>query len=122
MGMTIKGTRLKKFYKDYINLRSIIIFVMPLAISVLLFMLYNLSVTVENLSVSLIEQTIKKTETELDNFFHIVSEDVKITSQRGRTGLFYNLNPEILNPFFIPYIKNSKQVSSTLIGNSLGEE
>jgi len=106
----------------WFNLRNIIIFVMPVSIAVLIVMLYNLSQTVDALSHSLIKRTTSKTETELHDFFDPVVSNLLIARDRGKAELFGEINSEVLNPYFIPFLKNSPQVSSMLIASSKGDE
>lgn len=95
---------------------------MPISIAVLIAMLYNFSQTVEHLSHSLIKRTISQTNLELTDFFEPVTNNLYITRDQGLSGKFKEINPENLNPHFIPFVKNSRQVSSMLVANSLGNE
>ncbi|MBN2682299.1 MAG: SpoIIE family protein phosphatase [Bacteroidales bacterium] len=114
--------KLLKIIANSFNLRNVIIFVMPVSIAVLIIMLFNLSQTVDHLSHSLIKRTIAKTETELHDFFDPVISNLLMARDRGKGEVYEEINPEILNPFFVPVLKNSKQVSSLLLANSLGGE
>ncbi len=104
------------------NLRNLVIFVMPVSIAVLIIMLFNFSQTVEHLSHELIKRTINKTQMELTEFFDPVKSNLLVTKDLGLGGSYQNLDVQQLNPQFIPYLKNSSQVSSMLIANTSGEE
>lgn len=117
--------RLKNFIRraaDAFNIRNLVIFAMPISIAVLIIMLFNFSQTVEHLSHELIKRTINKTHMELDDFFDPVVNNLIITRDLGQGGVYENTDPAILNPLFLPFLKNSKQVSSMLIANTKGEE
>lgn len=114
--------KLLKKLADSFNLRNVILFVMPISIAILIIMLHNLSQTVDHLSNSLIERTIAKTETELHDFFDPVVSNLLMARDRGKGEIYGNLDAEKLNPFLIPVLINSKQVSSLLMANSLGGE
>ncbi|MBK9389200.1 MAG: hypothetical protein IPN68_03055 [Bacteroidetes bacterium] len=56
------------FLKRNLTLRNIILFITPVSISILIYMLFNLSQTVEHLSNSIIQQTTNETVKELTSF------------------------------------------------------
>jgi len=85
-------------------------------------MLFNLSQTVEHLSQSIIQNTTTETVKQLDRFFDPAIGNLRIARQWGEASLLEKTDQEILNPRFIPVLKNYRQISSMLIANTSGEE
>jgi Cache domain./Stage II sporulation protein E (SpoIIE). len=111
-----------RFIRNYLNLRNIIMFATPVSIAVLIFMLFNLSQTVEHLSRSIIRSTTDETVRELNTFFDPAVNSLKVAQQWGMASLLVDADPSKLNPRFIPLLKNYSQISSMLIANTSGSE
>jgi serine phosphatase RsbU (regulator of sigma subunit) len=107
---------------EYLNLRNIILFATPVSIAVLIFMLFNLSQTVEHLSRSIIRSTTDETVRELNTFFDPAVNSLKVAQEWGMASLLTDADPARLNPRFIPLLKNYSQISSMLIANTEGSE
>lgn len=105
-----------------LTLRNIILFITPVSIAILIYMLFNLSQTVEHLSNSIIQQTTNETVKELTSFFDPAVNSLRISQEWGESELIESNNPAKLNPQFIPLLKNYKQISSMLIANTKGSE
>jgi len=119
---TSRNKRTITWIKKNVTLRNVILFVTPVSIAVLIIMLYNLSTTVDHLSQSLIKRTTTRTYRELSTFFDPVKKNLFVAREQGRANLFSCLDPEILNPRFIPLLKNFPQVSSMMIADTCGNE
>jgi serine phosphatase RsbU (regulator of sigma subunit) len=120
-----KETYLRKaadFLKKNLILKNIILFVTPVSIAILIFMLFNLSQTVEHLSNSIIQRTTDETVKELNSFFDPAINSLRIAHEWGDASMLDISDPEVLNPQFIPLLKNYKQISSMLIANTSGLE
>ena len=111
-----------QFFRQYFKLKYMLMLVTPLFIAVLIIMLYNLSQTVEHLSKTLIKQKTEETVRELDNFFNPVKNNLHVARRWGASSMLESLDPQQLNPQFIPLLQNYPQVSSMLIGNTKGRE
>lgn len=111
-----------RFLKKNLILKNIILFVTPISIAVLIYMLFNLSQTVEHLSNSIIKNTTDETAKELNTFFDPAINSLRISHEWGGASMFGTLDPEKLNPQFVPLLKNYNQISSMLIANTDGYE
>lgn len=85
-------------------------------------LLVNLSETVESLAKTLIDQNSHQVQTELNNFFTPVDVDVKINADMAENGIFDQMTVEEFDLHFIPFVKNSKSVSSMMMANANGDE
>ena len=85
-------------------------------------MLFNLSQTVQHLSNSIIQSTTDETAQELNTFFDPAINTLRVAHEWGGASMLRSLNPEKLNPQFIPLLKNYPQISSMLIANTDGLE
>jgi serine phosphatase RsbU (regulator of sigma subunit) len=110
------------FVKKSLIVKNILLFVSPVSIAILIFMLFNLSQTVEHLSQSIIQNTTVETVKQLDRFFDPAIGNLRIARQWGKASLLEKIDPEALNLQFIPVLKNYPQISSMLIANTSGEE
>jgi serine phosphatase RsbU (regulator of sigma subunit) len=110
------------FLKKNLIIKNIILFVTPVSIAVLIFMLFNLSQTVEHLTNSIIQRTTDETVQELNTFFDPAINSLRVAHEWGGASLLETLNPEKLNPQFVPLLKNYTQISSMLIANTNGLE
>lgn len=120
-----KGSILSKtmrFFKKNLIIKNIILFVTPVSIAVLIFMLFNLSQTVEHLTNSIIQRTTDETVQELTTFFDPVINSLHVSQEWGRASILESSDPSKLNPQFIPILKNNLQISSMLIANTNGQE
>ncbi len=114
--------RTARFFKKNLILKNIILFVTPVSIAVLIFMLFNLSQTVEHLTNSIIQRTTDETVQELTTFFDPVINSLHVSQEWGRASMLETTDPSKLNPQFIPVLKNNHQISSMLIANTNGLE
>jgi len=110
------------FLKRILTLRNIILFITPVSIAILIYMLFNLSQTVQHLSNSIIQQTTNETVKELTSFFDPAVNSLRISQEWGKSDLIESNDPAKLNPQFIPLLKNYPQISSMLIANTKGNE
>lgn len=85
-------------------------------------LLLNLSETVDSLAKTLIDQNTYQVKTELDNFFTPVDVDVRINSDMAENGVFDKMTVQEFDLHFIPFLKNSKSVSSMMMANANGDE
>jgi serine phosphatase RsbU (regulator of sigma subunit) len=111
-----------RFIKKSLILKNIILFVTPVSIAILIFMLFNLSQTVEHLTNSIIQRTTDETVQELNTFFDPAINSLHVAQEWGGASMLETTDPEKLNPQFIPVLKNYKQISSMLIANTKGME
>jgi hypothetical protein len=110
------------FIKKNLTLRNIILFITPVSIAILIYMLFNLSQTVEHLSNSIIQKTTDETVKELTSFFDPAINSLRISQEWGESELIESNDPAKLNPQFIPLLRNYPQISSMLIANTRGNE
>lgn len=115
-------SRIKLYWKDHFNFKSLIIFVAPVSIAILIGMLFNLSQTVEHLSLSLITQTTEKTVREMDDFFEPVSDNLKVVRNWGASGQLNSFDPDSLNRRLIPIMNQNPYISSMILANTQGKE
>ena len=111
-----------EFIKKNLILKNIILFVTPVSIAILIFMLFNLSQTVEHLSNSIIQRTTEETVKELNSFFDPAINSLRVAHGWGDASMLDITDPGMLNPQFVPILKNYKQISSMLIANTNGLE
>jgi serine phosphatase RsbU (regulator of sigma subunit) len=114
--------RTLRFAKRNLIIKNIILFVTPVSIAVLIFMLFNLSQTVEHLTNSIIQRTTEETVNELKTFFDPATNSLRVAHEWGNASMLETLNPEKLNPQFVPVLRNYPQISSMLIANTDGLE
>ena len=75
------------------NIVKIFVFsTIPILLIVLIYIFHNFSETTTHLSQSLINRTIKKTELQLNIFFNPIKQNIIITRDRGKSGIFKNLD------------------------------
>jgi hypothetical protein len=110
------------FIREYISLKNVILFATPITIAILIYMLFNLSQTVEHLSTSIIQSTTEETIRELNSFLDPATGTLKVAKEWGGAEMLESLDPARLNPQFIPVLKNYRQISSMLIANTSGNE
>lgn len=120
--VTGNKNRIISLLREYLTIRNIIIFATPLSLAVLIIMLFNLSMTVEHLSRSIIKSTTEETQRKLNTFFDPAINILKISGQWGTAAMINENDPAKLNPRFIPLLKNNVQISSMLIANTSGNE
>jgi class 3 adenylate cyclase len=83
----------------------------------------NLQVTVKEMSTGMIRDRLNLTEEELFNIFDPIVNHLQTTRSRARSGVLKNFqDPELLDAYFLPIIKNSSSISSVLIANDQGDE
>jgi hypothetical protein len=111
-----------RFIKENLILKNVILFATPVSIAILIYMLFNLSQTVEHLSKSIIQSTTQETVNELNTFFDPAINSLRVAKEWGEASMLETTNPEKLNPQFVPVLKNYKQISSMLIANTDGHE
>ena len=71
----------------------------------------------------MIEDRIDLSTQELQNIFEPIHQKLATARERGKKGLFINLEDQKrLNEIFIPLIKNSYSVSSIMVANGSGDE
>lgn len=114
--------RTARFIKKNFTLRNIILFATPVSIAVLIYMLFNLSQTVEHLSNSIIRSTTDETVRELNSFLDPATGSLRVARQWGGAEMLETLDPVKLNPQFVPVLKNYHQISSMLVANTAGNE
>jgi len=105
-----------KLEKNFIYLALVICAI------VLGFLLLNLSNTVDSIAKTLLEEKVSKTERQLDNFFSPVVNNLEVAYERGLNELYDSIPLQTFNMEFIPLIEKSKQISSLMYGNSVGDE
>ncbi len=103
-------------------LSNLMIIVIPLTITGLLGMLYNLSTTVDNLSNQVVIQSHKEIKIELESFFNPIIQHALIGTEQGQLGRFGSKDMPMLNAQWIPIVKKSKSISSILLANDKGWE
>ena len=109
--------------KMFPNIQKIVIFsTIPILLTLILYIYIDFSKTLTHLSQSVIDKTINKTEAQINTFFTPVKDNLRITKDRLELFDSIQLNKYEMNKYFISYLKNTKQSSSLLIANSLGEE
>ena len=105
-----------------INFRSISIVILFVAGGLLAYLIFNFNRTEENLADSLIDKSMQKIVSELDNFFSEVTEDVKMASRHASLGQLDNTNPQAINSYFAPILLNANQVKHIALANTNGYE
>jgi hypothetical protein len=108
--------------REYVSLKNVILFATPVTIAILIYMLFNLSQTVEHLSTSIIQTTTEETVRELNSFLDPATGTLKVAKEWGGAEMLESLDPLKLNLQFIPVLKNYRQISSMLIANTSGNE
>ena len=89
---------------------------------ILVFLMLDLSNTIDQLAISLIDQKKEQTKKELDLFFNPVVEDIETTINHGKSNFFDSLSIKEFNLHFIPFIQSSKPISSMMLANLKGDE
>ena len=89
---------------------------------ILVFLMLDLSNTIDQLAISLIDQKKEQTKKELDLFFNPVVEDIETTINHGKSNFFDSLSIKEFNLHFIPFIQSSKPISSMMLANLRGDE
>ncbi len=89
---------------------------------ILVFLMLDLSNTIDQLAISLINQKKEQTRKELDHFFNPVVEDIETTINHGKSSFFDSLSITEFNLHFIPFIQSSKPISSMMLANLNGDE
>lgn len=100
--------------------RTILIILASVCVAV--FLLLNLSDSIDGTVKDLLARETAHTEKELDNFFHPIIDQVNITVDRGKAGSLSQLNLEQFNGYFWPFVSRSKPVSSLMLSDSKGRE
>ncbi|MCK5467446.1 MAG: hypothetical protein KAI99_03025 [Cyclobacteriaceae bacterium] len=114
--------------KNLQNLYNIIfgnlILIILIASAVTLITMYNnLSSTVQDMSKVMIQDRLDLTKKELDIIFQPINQRVETVRERGKKGLFRDIQDiQMLNDIFIPLLKSSPSISSMMIANELGDE
>ena len=91
-------------------------------LAILIFLMIDLSNSIDLLAVDLIGQKKEQAEDELDHFFEPVVEDIDITIGRGEGDFFDSISLSDFNRHFIPFISNSKPISSMMLAQPNGNE
>ncbi|MBD3616692.1 MAG: hypothetical protein HUJ22_08965 [Gracilimonas sp.] len=86
------------------------------------FILYELGGTKQYFANQLIEQSSKRVESELDQFFLPVKNIINTLKQQQEMQLLQNPTSASLNRYFIPVINQHPQISSIGIADSRGKE
>jgi len=92
------------------------------SLGILIFLLINLSATIETMAMDLIKSKKEQTQHELDNFFKPVVEDIKTTIGRAEGDFYDSLTLKEFDKHFIPFIENSEPISSLMLANEHGDE
>ena len=114
--------------KNLQNLYNIIfgnlILIILIASAVTLITMYNnLSSTVQDMSKVMIQDRLDLTKKELDIIFQPINQRVETVRERGKKGLFRDIQDiQMLNDIFIPLLKSSPSISSMMIANEQGDE
>lgn len=87
-----------KFLKKNLILKNIILFVTPVSIAILIFMLFNLTQTVEHLSNSIIQRTTDETVKELNSFFDPAINSLRVAHEWGDASMLDISDPGMLTP------------------------
>ena len=109
--------------KNLQNLYNIIfgnlILIILIASAVTLITMYNnLSSTVQDMSKVMIQDRLDLTKKELDIIFQPINQRVETVRERGKKGLFRDIQDiQMLNDIFIPLLKSSPSISSMMIAN-----
>ncbi len=103
-------------------LRNFILVIALLSGSILAATFFWADQAVETLSRSLIRQTIEQIELQLDRFFDPVRSLLETTRAWNESGILESLEPEALNPLFVPALRRHRQVSAVLIADARGRE
>lgn len=89
---------------------------------ILVFLMFDLSKTIDELAISLIEQKKEQTVNELDNFFEPITTNINVTIERSKTGSYDSTGLSEFNKHFIPFLKESPTISSMMLANQNGDE
>jgi len=112
----------QSWLKRNLSLRSLFTFFIPVSIAILLIMLYNLSISVEHLSVSLVNESADEASLSIRSRFDPVVETVKSIGSWKFNDKREILEVASLNTRLIPTILQSDQISSMMIAASDGTE
>ncbi len=108
--------------KRKLNLRNFFTFMIPVSIAILLIVIYNLSRSVEHLSLSLINEATGEATLSIRSRFEPVEEIVKSIGSWKFEDKSTLYEPEALNARLIPTIYQSAQMSSMMIASTDGSE
>lgn len=100
--------------------RAILIILASICISV--FLLLNLSDSIEGMAKDLLGRETAHTVKRLDNFFEPVIDQVNTTANRGEGGFLTGLTLEQFNSYFWPFVSRSESVSSLMLAELNGQE
>lgn len=116
------GKHKSSWIREYLSLRNLFTFFIPVFIAILLIMLYNLSVSVEHLSVSLVNESADEATLSIKSRFEPVMETVKSIGSWEFEESSEILDFEKLNSLLIPTVLQSDQISSMMISATDGKE
>jgi len=100
--------------------RTILIILASICISV--FLLLNLSESIEGTVKELLTRETAHTEKELDNFFLPIVNQINTTVERGQGGFLSELTLVDFNNYFWPFVSKSNSVSSLMLSELSGKE
>lgn len=86
------------------------------------YIIYELSITKNEVAQSLVEKTIEKTQHKLEDFFIPVKNQLKTSSTQAQMKPIQEFNEIDYNKLFVPIIENYDQISSLGIATSQGFE
>ncbi len=89
---------------------------------VLVYMLYRLTIDIEQLSKRSLNNAIETTIKELNGFISPFIKNLKLSREWGTLGQFNLADVKSLNERFIPILRTYNQITSMLIGRSDGSE
>lgn len=115
------SNRILSYLRNF-SLRNFFAFFVPISIAIMLIMLYNLSVSVEHLSVSLIRESADEANLSIRSRFEPVVEIVKSIGSWEFDENSELTNVEEMNTRLIPTILQSDQISSMMIAATDGTE
>jgi two-component sensor histidine kinase len=109
------------FFTDRVA-RSLVLSVIAVSGLVMWYILFQLSETKQNFAVQLMEHSVERIETELDEFFHPIENMMMILKQQNEIQFMHNFNTTSHNQYFIPIINQYSQISSIGIADTRGFE
>jgi two-component sensor histidine kinase len=109
------------FFTDRVA-RSLALSVIAVSGLVMWYILFQLSETKQNFAVQLMEHSVERIETELDEFFHPIENMMMVLKQQNEIRFMQNFNTTSQNQYFIPIINQFSQISSIGVADTRGYE
>lgn len=102
--------------------KHIALITLILSAAIMGYIIYELSLTKDDIAHSLVEKTIEKTKHKLEDFFIPVKNQLKTSSVQAQMKPLNEFNQTDYNKLFVPIIENYPQISSLGIATNEGFE